>query len=46
LIYNSTAVGNPAVAVLDFGVDKVSSAFDFVVSMPSATASDAIVRIA
>lgn len=46
LIYNSSAVGNPAVAVLDFGVDKTSSASNFVVSMPSATAADAIVRIA
>ena len=46
LIYNSTAAGNPAVAVLDFGVDKTSSASDFVVAVPSPTAADAIVRIA
>lgn len=46
LIYNSTAAGNPAVAVLDFGVDKTSTASDFVVSFPAANASEAIVRIA
>jgi hypothetical protein len=45
LIYNSTAAGNPAVAVLDFGVDKTSSANNFVVSFPTANASEAVVRI-
>lgn len=46
LIYNSSAGGNPAVAVLDFGVDKSSSASDFVVVMPTADSSLAIVRLA
>lgn len=46
LIYNSTAPGNPAVAVLDFGTDKVSTAGDFTVIFPTADASNAIVRIA
>lgn len=46
LIYNSTAVGNPAVAVLDFGADKTSTAGDFTVIFPTADASNAIVRIA
>ena len=46
LIYNSTASGNPAVAVLDFGADKTSSASNFVVSIPSAFSDSAIVRIA
>lgn len=46
VIYNSTAVGNPAVAVLDFGADKTSTAGDFTVSFPTADASNAIVRIA
>lgn len=46
LIYNSTASGNPAVAVLDFGADKTSTAGDFTVVFPTAGASTAIVRIA
>lgn len=46
LIYNDTVAGDPAVAVLDFGSDKSSSAGDFVVSFPTADASNAIVRIA
>ena len=46
LIYNSSAAGNPAVAVLDFGADKTSTAGDFTVVFPTASASDAIVRIA
>ncbi len=46
LIYNSTAAGNPAVAVFDFGSDKTSTAGDFVVQFPTADASNAIVRLA
>jgi hypothetical protein len=46
LIYNSSAVGDPAVAVLDFGADKTSTAGDFTIIFPTASASDAIVRIA
>lgn len=46
LIYNSSVVGNPAVAVLDFGSDKVSSGGTFTVQFPTADASNAIVRIA
>lgn len=46
LIYNSTAAGNPAVAVLDFGADKTSTAGDFTVIFPTDDASNAIVRIA
>lgn len=45
LIYNSSAAGNPAVAVLDFGSDKSSSNGDFTITMPTADATDAIVRI-
>lgn len=45
LIYNSSAAGNPAVAVLDFGADKTSTAGDFTVVFPTADASNAIVRI-
>ncbi len=53
LIYNTTpnttssaGLTNPTVAVLDFGSDKTSTAGDFVIIFPSATASDAIIRIA
>lgn len=46
LIYNDTAAGNPAVAVLDFGGDKTSTGADFTVQFPAADASNAIVRIA
>ena len=46
LIYNDTAAGDPAVAVLDFGADKTSTAGDFTIIFPTADASNAIVRIA
>lgn len=46
LIYNSTAVGNPAVVVLDFGGSKSSTAGTFSIVFPSPTATDAIIRIA
>jgi hypothetical protein len=42
LIYNSTT--NAAVAVLDFGSDK-TAANTFTVTFPTATASDAIIRL-
>lgn len=45
LIYNSSK-SNAAVAVLDFGADKTSTAGDFVVIMPTADASNALLRIA
>lgn len=45
LIYNSTKA-NKAVAVLDFGSDKSSTAGDFTVSFPAFDATNAIVRIA
>jgi hypothetical protein len=44
LIYNSSQA-NKAVAVLDFGADKTSTAGDFVITMPTADASNAIIRI-
>jgi hypothetical protein len=37
---------NPAIAVLDFGADKTSTAGDFQVQFPTADATNAIVRIA
>jgi len=45
LIYNSTAT-NAAVAVLDFGADKTSTAGTFTIQFPTADASNAIIRIA
>ena len=46
LIYNSSASGNPAIVVLDFGGDKASTNGDFTIVFPTASASDAIIRIA
>ena len=46
LIYNDTASGDPAVAVLAFGGDKTSTAGDFTIQFPTADASNAIIRIA
>jgi hypothetical protein len=45
LIYNSSK-SNKAIAVLDFGSDKISTNGTFTVQMPAATASDALIRIA
>lgn len=45
LIYNNSK-GNKAIAVLDFGSDKSSSAGDFTVVFPAATASTAVIRLA
>jgi hypothetical protein len=45
LIYNSTQ-GNKAVAVLDFGSDKTSTAGTFQINFPTADSSNAIIRIA
>jgi hypothetical protein len=44
LIYNST--DDTAVAVLDFGSDKTSTAGDFTIIFPTADATNAIIRIA
>jgi hypothetical protein len=45
LIYQSGG-SNPAVAVLNFGADKTSTAGDFTIQFPTADASNAIIRIA
>lgn len=45
MIYNSTN-GNRAVAILDFGSDKVSTAGDFTIVFPTPDATNAIIRIA
>ena len=46
VIYNSSAAGNPAVAVLDFGSDKTSTTGTFTIQFPTGDASNAIIRIA
>ena len=46
LIYNSSASGNPAVAVLDFTSAKTSTTGTFTISFPAPGSSSAIVRIA
>jgi hypothetical protein len=43
LIYNSS--NNKAIAVLDFGADKVSSGGDFTVQFPANTATSALIRL-
>jgi hypothetical protein len=45
IIYNSSK-SNRAVAVLDFGADKTSTAGDFTIQFPTADSSTAIIRIA
>ena len=45
LIYNSSQ-SNKAVASIDFGGDKTSTAGDFTIQFPAASASTAIIRIA
>jgi hypothetical protein len=46
LIYLANGSTNPAVAVLDFGSDKTSTAGNFTIQFPTADASNAILRIA
>lgn len=46
LIYLANGTTNPAIAVLDFGADKTSTAGDFTVVFPTADATNAIIRIA
>jgi len=50
LVYNTTTEGGAgttdAVIVLDFGDDKTSTSGDFTIAFPTASASDAIIRIA
>ena len=45
LIYNSTN-SNKALATIDFGGDKTSTAGDFTIVFPAASATAAIIRIA
>jgi hypothetical protein len=46
LIYNDTASGDPACAVLSFSGDQTVSSGDFQIQFPAAGASTAIIRIA
>jgi len=46
LIYNDTAAGDPACAVLSFGGDQTVSSGDFQIVFPAAASSTAIIRIA
>jgi hypothetical protein len=46
LIYNDTATGDPACAVLSFGGDQTVSSGDFQIQFPAAVAATAIIRIA
>jgi len=46
IIYNDSAAGDPACAVLSFGGDQSVSSGDFQIQFPSPAASTAIIRIA
>ena len=46
LIYNDTASGDPAVAVLDFGGYKTATSGTFTIQFPTADASSGILRLA
>ena len=46
LIYNDSATGDPAVAVLDFGGDKTATSGTFTIQFPTADASSGILRLA
>lgn len=46
MIYNDTAVGDPAVCILDFGGAKTSTAGTFTIVFPTADSTNAIIRIA
>jgi hypothetical protein len=45
LIYNSSK-SNKAVAVFDFGSDRISTSSTFLVTFPAADASNAVIRLA
>lgn len=46
IIYNDSAAGDPACAVLSFGGDQQVSSGDFQIQFPAAAAATAIIRIA
>ena len=46
LIYNDTATGDPACAVIAFGADKTVTSGTFTIQFPTADATNAIIRLA
>lgn len=46
MFYDDTESGDPSISVHDFGADKTATAGDFVLQMPTADASTAILRLA
>ena len=46
IIYNDTATGKPAIAVIDFGGTVSATAGDLTIEFPTANASNAVIRIA
>ena len=46
LIYNDTATGDPACAVVAFGGDKTVTSGTFTIQFPTADATNAIIRLA
>lgn len=46
LLYNDTHASNAAVAVWDFGADKSASGGNFVLQLPTADSTNAILRLA
>tara|TARA_B100002019_G_scaffold160874_1_gene138743 strand:+ start:1908 stop:2369 length:462 start_codon:yes stop_codon:yes gene_type:complete len=46
IIYNDTATNNPAVCVINFGSTQSSDNGTFTITMPTADASNAIIRVA
>ena len=46
LIYNDTATGDPACAVIAFGGDKTVTSGTFTIQFPTADATNAIIRLA
>ena len=43
LLYDDTAAGNPAIAVIDFGVNQAVTAGTFTVTFPAATANSCFI---
>ena len=46
LIYNDTESGDPAVCAIAFGADKTVTSGTFTIQFPTASATDAIIRLA
>jgi len=46
MIYNDSASGDPACAIIAFGSDKTVSSGTFTIQFPTADATNAIIRLA